>query len=351
MGSAEPLNHNTRLCVLITNTSLAGYTGAELYVRDVAMELLRLGHSPVVYSPRLGELAQEIRAATVPVIDDLRLMGSVPDLIHGQHHLETMTALTHFQEVPAVFFCHGWLPWAETPPRHPRIVSYVAVNDAVRDRLVFEHGIPEHRITTILNSVDLVRFAPRPALPPVPRRALIFSNNAAEHNYVGIVREACARHGLALDVVGSANGNPSSRPEALLGNYDIVFARGRAALESLAVGTAVVCCDVEGAGPMVTADNLEWLRRNNFGLRILRNSTTVEGLSYEIARYDPAEAARVSQAIRAEAGLTAAVERIVEVYRAARAAWAGTDQHDSAAESAAVSTYLRWISRSGKSVV
>ena len=97
------------LRVLITNYSLSNYAGTELYVRDLAARLLRRGHTPVVYSTQLGQVAQDLRAATVPVVDDLNSLTQPPDLIHGQHNLETMTALLHFPGTPAVYFCHGWL--------------------------------------------------------------------------------------------------------------------------------------------------------------------------------------------------------------------------------------------------
>ena len=41
--------------VLITNFRLAARTGTELYVHDLALRLLERGHTPVVYSPVLGE--------------------------------------------------------------------------------------------------------------------------------------------------------------------------------------------------------------------------------------------------------------------------------------------------------
>ena len=105
----------TGLCVLITNAFIENWSGSELYVHDVAMELIKRGHKPVVYSPHIGKLAEELRSKSIPVIKDLNLIGVKPDLIHGQHHLETMTAIAHFPGTPAVFFCHGWLPWEEPP--------------------------------------------------------------------------------------------------------------------------------------------------------------------------------------------------------------------------------------------
>jgi hypothetical protein len=101
----------TPLRILLTNTTLGDRGGSSLYIRDVATALLARGHHPIVYSPLLGTVAEDLRIATVPVVDNLDAVGVAPDVIHGQHHMETMTALLHFPGVPAVFCCHGWLPW------------------------------------------------------------------------------------------------------------------------------------------------------------------------------------------------------------------------------------------------
>ena len=61
-----------------------------------------------------------------------------------------------------------------------------------------------------------------------------------------------------------------------MGKYDLVFGKGRAALEGLAVGAAVVLCDLEGAGPLVRSDRYDELRRRNFGLRALRSPHTAD---------------------------------------------------------------------------
>ncbi len=57
--------------ILLTNNSLADRAGSELYIRDIAVEMMRRGHRPVAYSTNLGAVAEELRAATVPVIDRL----------------------------------------------------------------------------------------------------------------------------------------------------------------------------------------------------------------------------------------------------------------------------------------
>ncbi|HSU84599.1 MAG TPA: glycosyltransferase, partial [Thermoanaerobaculia bacterium] len=251
--------------VLLTNRSLDQRAGSELYLFELATRLLARGHSPVAFSPRLGRVAAALREATIPVVDDLGAIGEPPDLIHGQHHTAAMTALLHFPDVPAVYVCHGWKPWDEIPPRFPRILRYVAVDYTTRERLVSEQGIPPERVEVVLNFVDLDRFRPRPPLPAKPRRALVFSNQASERTFLPAVREACERLGIALDVAGVASGDPVERPEELLPGYDLVFAKGRAALEGMAVGAAVVLCDQAGAGPLVSTGELDRLRPLNFG--------------------------------------------------------------------------------------
>ena len=114
---------------------------------------------------------------------------------------------------PGLFVCHGWQPWEESPPRFPRFLRYVAVDFTTRERLVSEGGIPPERVEVVLNFVDLDRFRPRPPLPPRPRRALVFSNQASERTFLPAVREACARFGIALEVAGVAAGIPLERPE------------------------------------------------------------------------------------------------------------------------------------------
>lgn len=336
-GAAEPIG----LRILITNRVLANRTGTEVYVRDLARGLFARGHLPVVFSPRLGELAAEIRAQTIPVVDDLARVAGTPDVIHGHHALETMAAMLAFPRVPAVAFCHSWLGWADAPVRFPRLLHYVAVDHTCRDRLVLEHGIPEQSVHVALNAVDLSRYRPRPPLPDRAKRALVFSNSAGgRESHLDAVRRACANAGIVVDVAGSKSGNLLDRPEDVLGRYDLVFAKARAALEAMAVGSAVILCDVAGAGPMITTANIDELRPLNFGIRALRERATPEAIAREIARYDADDAAAVSRRIREVAGLDGLLDQLVALYRCAIAEQS-TRTADPVAEARAASAYLQ----------
>jgi len=327
------------LRVLITNMMLLGRSGTETYVRDLALTLRRRGHCPLVYTFRTGRIAEELREAGVPVRVRLSDFDAPPDVIHGHHNLPTMSALLHFPGIPAVFVCHDGASWTDAPPRFPRIRRYVAIDHRCRERLVGGHAIPEREVRVIYNAVDLDRFKPRGPLPDRPRRALLFSNYANEHTHLPAVREACARTGLSLQVVGSGVNNVCDHPEAILPQFDLVFAVGRCALEALAVGAAVVLCGAEGSGPLVRPPAFTDLRRFNFGHQTLVNPVTADVLVDQIGRYDPSEAAAVSTRVRAEAGLDGMVTDLLATYEEVLAARCGAESGDT--ESLAAAEYFR----------
>jgi hypothetical protein len=300
--------------ILLTNNTLDARAGSELYVRDIAIELMRRGHRPVAYSTKLGAVAEELRAATVPVIDRLNDLAEPPDIIHGQHHYETFTALLRFPDAPAIYYCHGWLPWEEATLKHPNIVRYVAADHLCRERLIVEGGISPNRIEVVLNFFDQRLFPRRPPLPATPKRALVFSNYTTNH-CLAVVTKACARCGIDLDVLGLVNGNRSDQPGTLLAGYDIVFAKARSAIEAMAVGASVVLCAPDKLGPMVNTKNFSSLRPWNFGIRTLVMPLDADLLAAELQKYNCEDAAQVSHLVRATCELQSAADHIVDIYQ------------------------------------
>lgn len=331
------------LRILITNNTLASRAGSELYVRDLALALMRRGHLPVAYSSQLGEVAEELRRATIPVIDDLSALNSPPDIIHGQHHLDAVTAMLHFPQVPALYICHGWLPWEELPPVLPSIRRYVAVDDLCLERLLTTPGIDAERAEVLYNFADLRRFKQREALPDRPRSALVFSNYANGQASLEAIRNACRRAGIEqVDVIGAGMGNAAVEPAQLLGRYDLVFAKARAAIEAMACGCAVIVADQVGLAGMVDSVNLPELRRLNFGVRSMqRLELDEETLLAQIQRYDSEDARRVSDWMRREADMERVVDRWLQIYAEMREApISGASPED---QLRAGASYLRWL--------
>lgn len=334
----------TPLTILFTNNTLAIRAGTELYIRDLALELRARGHTPIAFSTILGDVADELRAGGVEVIDRLDRLMPPPDLIHAHHHIETMMVLLRFPDTPAVAVCHGAAQWEETPIVFPRILRHVAVDDACMARLCETPGLPQSRTRQIFNFVDMTRFPSRPPLPDVPLRAAVLNNEISESNVLPAIRDACERRGIALDVFGAAAGQTLEEPGRTLGEYDVVFGKARCALEGMAVGAAVILCAASGLGPLVTTSEFERLRRLNFGFRTLDQPVTHEAIGAQLDRFDAADAARVSARIRAEASLSRAADQWEALYTEVLTEDAGRGAADRLAEGCAAADYLRSIS-------
>ena len=300
--------------ILLTNITLASQTGTEIVTRDLALGLKARGHAPLVFTPNPGIVSKQMERGRVQVFERLEDIGDVPDIIHGHHLVETVSAMLHFPRTPAIFVCHDRLIWHDFPPVFEQARRFVAVDRNCLERLRFEAGVAQDKISLIFNAVDTSRFVPRTTLPQRPRRALIFSNYARPGTHLEPIQAACQELGIALNVVGAGMGSDSEEPELILSNYDLVFAKARCALEAMAVGCAVILCDTGGLGGMVRRNEVATLREWNFGMRCLQQPASTGRVIREILAYDAADATAVSAYIRENACLDRALDRYISLY-------------------------------------
>src|SRR6266403_2031016 len=57
--------------ILVTNYDLNHYAGTETFIYALSVELRRIGHEVICFSPRLGAVAQRLAAAGIAVTGDL----------------------------------------------------------------------------------------------------------------------------------------------------------------------------------------------------------------------------------------------------------------------------------------
>lgn len=298
--------------VLIANLRLDEPGGVESVVRDLALGLLHRQHRPIVYCPVIGKIGREIRSRGIAVVDDLQAIADPPDIIHGHHYVATGEAIIRFPHVPVVNVCHAWEFWQWRPVKFPQVFKYGVISEAVRDRLIDEEGISPERIETLLNAVDLSRLpSRRSALRARPRRAACFSKYKS---HLPIIRKACERAGITLDAIGKCADKPSMAIEEDLVKYDIVFAIGRSALEAACCGCAVVVCDQNGFGGMLTSKNLERFRSLNFALRLLTRPVSLDAVQAAIESYDASDVVQVSERLRTDADLEKYLDQILSLY-------------------------------------
>ena len=296
-----------KLNILLAMCYLAHRTGAELFTRDIALWLRHRGHSVTVFATTFGEMADELRHESIACITDPQLMMRRPDIIIGNTHHETVRAILRFPDVPALSICHDRSHEHGRPPRLSQVRQFIAVDENCAERLYHENGIAPEQVHVIANGVDLQRFKRRGELPAQPRRALVFSSYAQSDALLEEIRTACTAAYMQLDVIGSGVNNLVSEPASLLGDYDLVFAKGRAATEAIAVGCACILLDhsQKSIGFLVDPNNMEIGRKWNFGRALLTRPITRELLQQEIALYDAQGAARVTDWVRANASLDA----------------------------------------------
>lgn len=296
--------------ILIANLLLAQRSGTEVFTEQLADGLRRAGQDPVVWVSKIGPQGDAFRQRGHVVIDRLDQMPWRPDIIHGHHNVMTATALAGLPGTPAVFVCHDASASFDTPPLHPRLRSWLAVDELCRRRLT-AGGVKIEDTELLLNAVDERRYVRRKPLPNRPKRALVLTKQAG---HLDAVRQVCHEASLDLDVLGSGVAQISDRLEDVFPGYDIVFATARMALEAAFAGCAVVVCDQRGLAGMLTSENVQTWREWNLGRGLLSQPTNPASLRLALNHYNATDAGHVTDYLRGQASLSKQIEDLLAVY-------------------------------------
>lgn len=305
---------NSPLRILITTLELNARRGVQNVTKDLALGLIKAGHTAIVYTRQWGPVAQDLIDAGVQVeLSADTLKGSF-DVIHGHHLVPCAPVLARFPDTPAIFVAHDNVSWFDAAPRLPNIRIYAGVSESLADRAAYDSGVPRERVRIVINGIDTKRFTAGPQAPPKPKRALAFAKN---EEHMAAIRDACAQRGVAVDYVGAAVKTQIDDPSKALPNYDLVFASALSAMEAMACLRPTIVCDGRGLAGMVDMSRYEAWRPQNFGLAVLNAPLNAESMLAEIDRYDPVEAARVGERSRVEGDKTRWIETYVALYREA----------------------------------
>ncbi|HMO05722.1 MAG TPA: glycosyltransferase [Kiritimatiellia bacterium] len=328
--------------LLITNTWLQSPGGTEGIVRDLTRAWHRRGDRVTVYSPRLGAIADALRAEGIAVTDTLASLSAPPDLIHGHHNLETMTALLRFPGTPALYHCHGYDPWQEQAPRHPRILRYLAISDRVAGRVHEHTGLPRDHIHLVFNYADPAVFRPHRDTPAArPARAVIY-DRYLNPDETALIQSACLAAGITCTRFADLH-PPVARPEDLLPHFDLVFAVGKSAIEAMACGAAVILCTGGAMGELVTGENAAAWQRRNFTAIGDHLPVTTERVAAQLAACTPERAAAATAFIREHATFASFLRAIDAHHDAVLRDAATRPAPDRAAEAAAEAQFLEWV--------
>ena len=325
--------------VLITNCWLRARAGTELYVRDLSLALLHRGYEPSVFSPLLGEVADEIRAAGVVVTDDLTTLTDEPDVLHCHHQHESIAALSRFPDRPGLFVQHGAEAWQDETPVHPRLLRYVAVDQPCLDRILAA-GVPDR-------AHHDHRQRRRHRTVPCPgtrcRRGRAERSSSATTPASRTTCRRCVRpaRGWASRWTSWARPRAVRRRDPRSCCPATTWCSPRRGRPSRRSRWAVPWSSptrTAWPGWRRTRTSPEW-RRWNLGQTLLTAPHDVDAICAEIDRYDPDDAARCRDFVRAHWSLDVMVDALVAEYDAVHAGWDPADA-DHRAELAALAAPL-----------
>ncbi len=310
--------------VLIAAMSL-DFGGAETHVTDLATKLSCLGYRVSVASQG-GRLVARLQQARIPHVY-APLHSRVPSSLLAA--MRILSDEVRNRQI-SLLHAHGRIPaWVLTQvrrryPRLPLVTTYhgvyaagfpwnlftrqgdlcIAVSEDVKSHLVNHLGFDASRIEVIPNGIDTRRFAPGP-YPPLRASIVnggdgpvLTSVSRLDGEFAGTalrlveaLPSIADRHpGAVAVVIGDGDRLPAVEQECarcndLLGrraalavggqedvvsyllSSDIVVAVARAALEAMACGKPVVLSGEGGFRGLVSAENLDLLKRHNFTAR------------------------------------------------------------------------------------
>ena len=301
--------------VLVTNLKMDGFNGTTMYVKELTHSLLKRGHHVQIYTRVIGEIGKELLLAGIIITDNLKNISFEPDIIHAHNNITAYDALSFYKNTPMVFWIHDKLSPYDFAPLHKNIVNYLCVDYNCKERYRDDFNFDKSDSKVIYNWANIERFHLKEKFQEVPKKALVFSNYATDNNYLVSIKNACADLNITVDVIGKESGNQISNPENYLANYDIVFAKAKAAMEALATGAAVIVSDYKGLAGIVTLKNISHYRKYNFGMKLMKHPNTAVSIKKEILKYNSEEIKAVSNKIRTEIDIEITIDKIINVYK------------------------------------
>jgi hypothetical protein len=318
--------------ILLTNSFLASRTGSEMAVRDFAVGLKRRNHAIEVYANVLTKAWRENLARHgIRAVDRIEDLQQRPDVVHGQHTIAFLPCMIRFPDAGVVQWIHDIRDPIDTPLGHCAIAHHVAVDEFRADRVAEALGTRDH-VSVVANAVDLSRFSPHGL--SADRRALCILKRDGLERTRDVIAQAAAKTGWSAHFAGPGAGHEILNMPDTLRQFDLVVTSGRCALEALAMGRAVIACDGNRLGGLVTEDTWARLRRNNIGLNAMTAVLNEDNALKEFAAVDLERTWAFASQIRGEIDLEPRLDEIERLYRhvnrthdplldrTARSAWA-----------------------------
>ena len=212
---------------------MGGLSGTERYTRTLAHALLSRGHVVAVYSPAEANDSLERQPDGLRVFRTLDAVSFEPDVLHCHHLPCAIDAVLRWPRTPSLFVVHDATEWHDALPPVAAFDLVVAVDQRCADRVTRE--APGVCAEIVPNPVEHDRIA-------VARRSqkarslLIYGKSAREPWWNRSVRLAALANGIWRFRTLAGNRDPLSQ----IGQYDIILATARCAIEAILSGAYTI---------------------------------------------------------------------------------------------------------------
>lgn len=181
------LNINSPIKVLLSSLFFKEFTGSEMYVFELAKELVKLNCDVTVLSDTngpLSKIANQYKIKTLShnnppgyIMGDGIMRFNTPqgiiktepgkfyrngiydfDIIHVQHKPITERLLQLYPDLPKVSTIHSEVISLEDPVKDETIMKYITIRPEISNKIINNDGIESDKVKLIYNPVDMNRF-------------------------------------------------------------------------------------------------------------------------------------------------------------------------------------------------
>jgi glycosyltransferase involved in cell wall biosynthesis len=184
-----PFDEKRKIKVLLSCLFFKTFTGSELYVYELAKNLIKQNCDVTVMSQIGGPLTDMAKKQGIKCISFENAPGfklgdgkwghntekgfqpSQPgvmyrisevnfDLIHMQHKPVAERMIQFYPEIDKIYSIHSEVIELEDPIKHESIKKYIAIRPEIKEHIVDKFEIPEEMVEIIYNPIDNQKFKP-----------------------------------------------------------------------------------------------------------------------------------------------------------------------------------------------
>jgi len=184
-----PIDPNIKLKVLIGCLFFRDLTGSELYVYELAKNLINMNCDVTIISQIGGPLTDMAKKIGIKCVsfeqapgfkigdgiwqynNGKEVLKSEPkvmykvsdvnfDIIHIQHKPVAQKLCDFYPDIDKIYSIHSEIIELENPIKHPSIKKYIAIRPEIKNHIVNNFEIPEEMVEVIYNPIDNEKFKP-----------------------------------------------------------------------------------------------------------------------------------------------------------------------------------------------